>query len=106
MTTAAVSQAKTGIEVTLDKAIEHGRLNVSKFVGRDIWAILKPESRRVSQKGHPALLRKDGVLVVFKANGHAITLLAGMASGNICEGRDSDFHGDNEPDGPEEEAQP
>ena len=72
-----VSQAKTGIEVTLDKAIEHGRLNVSKFVAKDIWAILKPESRRVSQKGHPALLRKDGVLVVFQPNGHAITLLAG-----------------------------
>lgn len=75
--TATVSQTKTGIEVTLEKAIEHGRLNVSKFVGRDIWTILKPHSRRVRQKGSPALLRKDGVLVVFRPNGNAITLLAG-----------------------------
>ena len=76
-TTTAVSQAKTGIEVTLNMAIKHGRLNVSKFVGRDIWSLLKPDSRRVSQKGNPALLRKDGVLVVFRPNGNAITLLAG-----------------------------
>lgn len=101
-TTTAVSQAKSGIEVTLDKAIEHGRLNVSKFVGRDIWALLKPDSRRVSQKGNPALLRKDGVLVVFKPNGNAITLLAGK----VEEERDADFHGDNDGNGPEQEAQP
>lgn len=85
--TAAVSQAKSGIEVTLEKAIEHGRLNVSKFVGRDIWTILKPDSRRVRQKGSPALLRNDGVLVVFRPNGNAITLLAGK----VEEEHDPDF---------------
>ena len=77
MTTTTVSQAKSGIEVTLDKAIEHGRLNVNKFVGKDIWALLAPKAERRRCQGHPALLREDGVLVVFRPNGHAITLLAG-----------------------------
>ena len=77
MTTTTVSQAKSGIEVTLDKAIEHGRLNVNKFVAKDIFYLLVDKAERRRCQGHPALLMEDGTLIVFRPNGHAVTLLAG-----------------------------
>ena len=102
MTTTAVSQAKTGIEVTIEMAIKHGRLNVNKFVAREIWSLLAPKASKGKNHGEPALKLPDGMMMVFRKNGHAITLLAGRVA--EPEERDANFHGDN--DGPEEEAQP